>query len=43
MFLFIAYGSWELDISGLLMMLVLRLTSVAFCYEDGLREENKLE
>lgn len=36
------FGGWDMDITTYTMMLTAKLSSVAFCYSDGGKKDEKL-
>ena len=36
-------GGWNMDVSTIYMMSVCKFTSIAFCYEDGGKEEQEIK
>jgi hypothetical protein len=37
------YGGWQLDISVIVMMTIIKFTSLGFAYEDGAKPDSELK
>jgi lysophospholipid acyltransferase len=41
--MYIDMGGWKIDVSTIYMMSICKFTSIAFCYEDGGKEEQEIK
>lgn len=37
------FGGWKLDITTIYMMSICKFSSIAFCYEDGAKEDKDMK
>ena len=37
------FAGWEIDVSTILMMSICKFSSIAFSYEDGMKEDSVLK
>ena len=37
------YAGWEVDVSTILMMSICKFSSIAFSYEDGMKEDSQIK